>query len=743
MDNSFLISIALLISGILILIQLIVFNSDMNRLQLTITIGQIIASIVFLIKPYLRRKIVYFISFINVQQILQQTNFAFLFLVLTQILSCELEIEIRLNEAFRILLIISQVFRVIFFWENNIFEAAQTILSIIISCILWMKSYIESKKEKSRNIQKSDTHNNNLQYNSSAHLIVSLKQLDSELSILDNLPIGIMLLDPLQSIKYTNEFAKQYFKNFGCEKKEEISIQLKNQLIKMLLDHIEAPEDLNNLNDNQKSNRTFLSSLKIDDPIQAILNQKDEQFNLVYKYKELSKNGISKQKVVKISLQQQFLKSEQVTIVLIQNVSSKEKKKELAQFIKFQNSILNSFSHELRTPLNSSLQLLEGLSTKLNDQMNQEYVQPALNSNKLLLFQINDILDYAAMQSNQFVHHYSKFNISEIADYIKQLYTQACKSKRILLTFKVNLINQIVTNDKQRIIQVLINLLNNSIKFSPSNTHIRVQFKNKFKQFHQYIKIKVKDQGFGISEQKLSFIFRELHSVQSDESGYWMTQHQLSSGIGLKISNRLIQGLVQTELKKNQFSIKSALQQYTYISFYISDIHLIKDDNESISYAKSDDVFCISMNKSLDFKLINNLNQKSCTCSSILLVDDVPFNIQALKTILLQYQITSDSAYNGIEAVDLVINKYQQKKCHPFYQLILMDIEMPQLNGLQATQKIISFFNSINVKPPVIVANSAYDSNQEEMSIFADTLPKPIDQSRLKSILQKYLTNFS
>ncbi|CAD8085886.1 unnamed protein product [Paramecium primaurelia] len=518
--------------------------------------------------------------------------------------------------------------------------------------------------------------------------------------------------------------------------------QLKQQLIKMLLDHIGAPEDVNNLDDNQISNRPFLSSIKIDDPIQAILNQKEEQFNLIYRYKEIGKNGITKIKVIKISLLQQFLKSEEITAVMIQNVSCKERKKELTQFIKIQNSILNSFSHELRTPLNSSLQLLEALSTKLSDQMNQEYIQPALNSNKLLLFQINDILDYAAMQSNQFVHKYSQFNIKEIADYIKQLYTQVCQNKGILLTCKIKLTNQIVTNDKQRIIQVLINLLNNSIKFSPSNTHIRVQFKNKFKYSNQYIKIKVKDQGFGISEQKLSFIFRELHSVSSEESVYWMTQNQLSSGIGLKMSNRLIQGLAFNEHRKNAFSIKSVLQKYTQISFYISDMIILKDDNESISNAQSDDALCISVHKSLDYKLIQNINIKSCNCSAILLVDDVPFNIQALKTILMQQKITTDSAYNGIEAIDLVINKYQQKKCHPFYQLIVMDIEMPLLNGLQATQKIISFFNSINVKPPVIVASSAYDSNKEDLSIFSDTLPKPIDQWRLKFILNKYLTNF-
>ncbi|CAD8200412.1 unnamed protein product [Paramecium pentaurelia] len=742
MDNSFLISIALLISGILILIELIVFNSDINRLQLTITIGQIIASCVFLIKPYQRSKIVFLISFINVQQILQQTNFAFLFIVLTQILSCELEIEIELNTAFRVLLIISQILRVIFFWDNDIFEGAQVIISILFSCILWMKSYLLSKIKKNGNIQTTRDHNNNLLFNSQTNLIVSLKQLDSELGILDNLPIGIMILDLQQNIKYLNSFAKQYFKNFDCEKNDEISLQLKHQLIKMLLDHIGGPEDLNNLHDNQKSNRPFLSSIKIDDPIQTILNQKEEQFNLVYKYKELSKNGISKLKVVKISLLQQFLKQEEITILLIQNVSSKERKKELTQFIKFQNSILNSFSHELRTPLNSSLQLLEALSTRLNDQMNQEYVQPALNSNRLLLFQINDILDYAAMQSNHFIHHYSQFNIKEIADYIKQLYTQACQNKGIILTCKINLTNYIVTNDKQRIIQVLINLLNNSIKFSPSNTHIRVQFKNKFKYSQKYIKIKVKDQGFGISEQKLSFIFRELHSVSSEESGYWMTQNQLSSGIGLKMSNRLIQGLAFTEPRKNAFSIKSALQQYTYISFYISDMIIIKEENQSFSNALSDDAHCIQMHQSQDFKLIENINIKSCNCSSILIVDDVPFNVQALKTILYQHKLSIDSAYNGIEAIDLVIKKYQQNKCHPSYQLIVMDIEMPLLNGLQATQKIISFFNSINVQPPAIVACSAYDSNKEEFSIFSDTLPKPIDQQKLKTILKKYLSNF-
>ncbi|CAK61350.1 unnamed protein product (macronuclear) [Paramecium tetraurelia] len=742
MDNSFLMSMALLVSGILIAIQVIVFNSEINRLQLIITIGQIIASVILLIKPYQRRKLIYLISFMNAQQILQQTNFTFLFIVLTQILSCELEFEIQLNKAFRILLLISQVFRVIFFWENHFFENTQIIISAIFSAILWLKSYLQSHKKKKCIVQNSHNSNNHLQFNSPTNLIVSLKQLDSELAILDNLPIGMIVLDMQQNIKYLNSFAKQYFKNFECERNEDIVILLKQQLIKMLLDHMGGPEDLNIPTDNQISNRPFLSSIQIDDPISTILNQKEEQFNLIFKFKELSKNGISKIKFIKISLIQQFLKSEEITLVMIQNVSSKERKKELTQFIKFQNSILNSFSHELKTPLNSSLQLLEAVSKKLSHSMNQEFIQPALNSNKLLLFQINDILDYAAMQSNQFVHKYQQFNIKEVAEYIKQLFTQACESKGINLTCKIHLTNLIVTNDKQRIIQVLINLLNNSIKFSPSNTHIRIQFKNKFKSSKQYIKIKVKDQGFGISEQKLSFIFRELHSVSSEESVYWMTQNQLSSGIGLKISNRLIQGLAFNEHKKSSFSIKSALQKYTQISFYISDMIILKEDNESISNAQSDDAHCISMYKSVDYKLIQNIHLKSCNCSAILLVDDVPFNIQALKTILMQQKITTDSAYNGIEAIDLVINKYQQKKCHPFYQLIVMDIEMPLLNGLQATQKIISFFNSINVKPPVIIASSAYDSTEEDLSIFSDTLPKPIDQWRLKFILNKYLTNF-
>ncbi|CAD8111241.1 unnamed protein product [Paramecium primaurelia] len=491
-----------------------------------------------------------------------------------------------------------------------------------------------------------------------------------------------------------------------------------------------------------------------------------------------------------------------VMLIIIKNVTNKYKCQLMRDEQIIHHSLIKSFSHELRTPLNSCYQMLNLLKYQSNSKASSDYIDIAQCSITLLIHQINDILDYAALQSFSFNYNITNFNINQITQEIEDLYKIQTQQKNINFTIKVSdyLLGRIFRNDKQRIIQLLVNLLNNAIKFTSEGGSI---YLNIIEDGQQYIKFSVKDNGIGIDEQKLNKIQNCLQNTI--EFGAVLKSHSKikQPGLGLIIAAKLIEGL--TESKDNKLTISSKKNKGTIVQFQIEDLqqknllssHFPNQQSEKMNHladqseynvqnvdqnkvvmlsnktlnlendrdlqeVKSESYITLRLNdlekqpeiylpispdyfkkKNLDqynkiqkqlqsdyFKNEDLLCQK---CVHILIVDDIPFNQIALKMILSKYQIEVDQAFDGFQAIEKVKQK-MLKHCQN-YKLIFMDIEMPGMDGFQASQQILELTSN----QAFIVICSAYDTQeniQQGKNIGINTfLQKPVKQDQLNVLL--------
>ncbi|CAK68193.1 unnamed protein product (macronuclear) [Paramecium tetraurelia] len=551
----------------------------------------------------------------------------------------------------------------------------------------------------------------------------------------------------------------------------------------------------------EQTQQNYQKKLKLIIMPTSMTNQQQEYISASSQFKSSIKSHISNN---------QSDQERPVMLIIIKNVTNKYKCQQMRDEQIIHHSLIKSFSHELRTPLNSCYQMLNLMRCQQISKAFSNYIDIAQCSITLLIHQINDILDYAALQSFSFNYNIANFKINQITQEIEDLYKLQVSQKNIALTIKVSdyLAGRIFRNDKQRIIQLLVNLLNNAIKFTPQGGSI---FLSVIEVDQQYINFSVKDNGIGIDEHKLNKIQNCLHNTI--EFGAVLKSHSKikQPGLGLIIAAKLIEGL--TESKENKLTLSSKKNKGTMVQFQIEDLqqtnlqsiylsnqqgeklnNLVNRQENNVQNLDQDKVFSLS-NKTL--KLDNDVNlqegksesfitlrlndsekqpeiflpispeyfskkildyhnkiQKQLpedyfqnadilcqNCVHILIVDDIPFNQIALKMILSKYKIEVDQAFDGFQAIEKVKQK-MLKHCQN-YKLIFMDIEMPGMDGFQASQQV-NFQDTKQIleltsNQAFIVICSAYDTQeniQQGKNIGINTfLQKPVKQDELNVLL--------
>ncbi|CAD8175269.1 unnamed protein product [Paramecium pentaurelia] len=264
-----------------------------------------------------------------------------------------------------------------------------------------------------------------------------------------------------------------------------------------------------------------------------------------------------------------------VLLIMIKNITSKHQFQKMKNEQIIHHSLIKSFSHELRTPLNSCQHMLNLIKTQSIEKKIQDYIDIAQSSISLLIHQINDILDYAAIQSFQFQYRFISFTFGQIVQEIYNLYNLQMKQKKIEFKIKIqqNLSDVTIFNDQQRILQILVNLLNNATKYTREGGHIKLSIKQK-SLF--YIHIKVKDDGIGIEDDKLILLQNSLNG--NIELGATLkTQHiTQKAGLGLNIAAKIVEGLIES--KNNQLIISSIQNKGTKVQFQIQNFLQTQND---------------------------------------------------------------------------------------------------------------------------------------------------------------------
>ncbi|CAD8096992.1 unnamed protein product [Paramecium sonneborni] len=439
-------------------------------------------------------------------------------------------------------------------------------------------------------------------------------------------------------------------------------------------------------------------------------------------------------------------------LVLFSDITEVEQQQQFVQNYQLQTLFFNSFLHQLLTTLNCPLNLQQALKNQ-NVQANliQQYINPSIVSNKLLMHQINDILDYASFGLGTFHLKMQDFLIKDIFKQLEEYYQEVCKSKGIILNFIIldGLENQKINNDPERILQLLVNLLNNSLKYTEQDDTISITVKKKEKSsgLINFIKFIVHDTGKGISKVDLLAI-NNIVNNKMDESIYYQLKNfttkyvGLGFSIGMKISHEL------SYSKKSYFKIRSKEGEYTKMSFRINNQYNTIARSLKDSMIKQNDIVeSVSINGDRvtiedhqmpvwNQKLFNQRQIQNDQNPQILICDDVPFNLQSLNLLIKNIGFESDMVQDGLETINRV--KTRQKMQQMQYKLILMDLDMSGLNGYQTSVQLIEIDRKLN-----IIMCSAYDSENNLLqaleSGIKEILIKPVRIEQLRQLIFKYL----
>jgi len=383
-------------------------------------------------------------------------------------------------------------------------------------------------------------------------------------------------------------------------------------------------------------------------------------------------------------------------------------RQEAEQASESKSRFLASMSHEIRTPMNGVLGILTLLQeTKLTKEQNH-LVNTATESGELLLSIINDILDFSRMEANTLILEQKPFSVKDCINGTIESFTASVSKKNLnLIATYHNTIPDVVIGDVHRFKQILLNLIGNAIKFTSEGTIEVAVSSVQHKEDKIVLNCEVIDTGIGIESTALSYLFDEFTMV---DQGY--SRSRDGSGLGLAICKRL------AALMDGEISVSSQKGDGSTFAFNVT---LGIDD----SLPKVNQPTTLSKPFSISSTIKN---------SRILVAEDNTANQLVIINMFKNVGMEIDIAQNGQQAVDMVRNND--------YNLIFMDISMPEKDGLEACQDIRQLSDSEKSSVP-IVALTAHaltgDRNQFINAGMNDYLSKPMRMSQIVSMLNKYI----
>lgn len=377
--------------------------------------------------------------------------------------------------------------------------------------------------------------------------------------------------------------------------------------------------------------------------------------------------------------------------------------KKVIEASKLKSIFLSNMSHEIRTPLNSIIGISDILYEELTDIEHKKYANTLKNASNNLLSIINDILDLSKIEAGHMKLVNENFNIREFISEIIDIFNIRILDKPVSLDYFIDEnIPIYLIGDKNKLKQVLVNLIGNSIKFTEKGS-VKLIVKGQPLEDKFKLEFSVSDTGIGIPKEKLQIIFDDF--IQVDSS---YTKQFQGTGLGLSITKKII-GLMNGN-----------------ISAY-SEINKGSTFNFEIEFDIGKDVAFIPQNKDID--IAENLK--------ILLVDDSEDNRFLVHAYLKKYDLLIDDAENG----ELAIQKFNENS----YDIILMDMQMPVMDGLTAVSKIREIEKVQLKKPICIIALTAYALNDDIKKMLdigcTDYLSKPIKKQVLLETITKYTQN--